>query len=263
MLDSQRVPAAQSRAPSNKMSWLVRIVAVAVAFTTVSASCGDDGDLARTVETTTTVSQETSTSAAEDNDSVDVPTTTTEAATTTTEQPSGDFDPNAVILKLEDLPAGWSEMPPDTESEDEESDDCFDEAYREAGLDADAFDQSGAPLAESDFSQSMTGPFLSAVVTQLEDADEIFELLPDAFAACDGDIDSDGATSSILPVNFPVLGDDTFAVRIDVTTEFFPISALFAAARKGDIVVIALNGGFGGTDAALVEASLQTMLDRL
>lgn len=140
----------------------------------------------------------------------------------------------------------------------------MDAALEEAGFATD-LTSSGSESAYAFFSQSSFGPFLIAgVAVDVPRADELFDVFSEALGACDGDVDADGNTTSVLPLSFPNVGDDTFAARIDLDG-FFPVSVLYVLARKGDAIVL---GGYAsvGTDppdAALLESSVRTMIDRI
>jgi len=113
-----------------------------------------------------------------------------------------------------------------------------------------------------------TGQALRATTERLAalDLGDVFDQLPDGFAACDGSTDADGSTMSVSPASFPEIGEHTFATQIDIGGETtFPASVLYVLAGKGDSVVFTgyVTVGAGGADTQLVEDVTRTMVDRL
>lgn len=255
------------------------------------AGCSDD-DQADTVPTPTrptSASADTSPSVAAD-ESAETSTTdltsvpnettadTTKAITTvppsttvppeTTGAPVADGnDPTEIIITLADMPTGWSPMPPDEEEDDSDDLACLDAAFESVGLGEDLETDTDYPQAEASFSQSEFGPFvLSYVVSGLDDGvlGDFMDVLPEAFASCDGTTDPDGYTYSVLPISFPDLGDQTFATRLDGTGGMLPISMVLVLTRVDDVLIYSANAALGGgIDAALLEDLTDTMVGRV
>lgn len=157
---------------------------------------------------------------------------------------------------LADLPAGSSPTPLEDDSGDSTSESCLDEAFATNGL-----DEADATSASSSSSQSEFGPFLTVGASvDVDQASKFFEALPEGFAARD----DDGTTTRVRPVPFGKYGDDTFAVRLDLASYFFPASALLAFAREDDAVLYAIYVVIGGgVDAELVGDVFEIMLSSL
>ncbi len=238
---------------------------VSIAACLVAVACSGGGGQAATVATSSTNSTaSTASSSVPSTDAETTATSTTTTTTTTTAPPSVfAFKPQEVILRLEDLPAGWAETPLEEEEEDGEPD-CGDEVFIAAGITDDDLDADGADSADSTFSLGAFGPFLIvSVIGDTDGAAGVFDLLPEAMAACDGTVDDDGNTTSVLPVSFPKIGDDTFAARMDIEG-FFPVSMLFSLVREGDVVLLAAYVAIGGAvDGELLETALRTMHSRI
>jgi hypothetical protein len=205
------------------------------------AACGDDDDngQAQTIETTTTVAEEGS---------------------STTSGASSDL--SDVVVQLDDMPAGWSVTPP-------ESDDDTDDELCEG---QDPFNEiEPQDEAESGFQQSELGPFVSSAASQYADEDqagEMMDQLAEATNACQSftQTDEDGTETefTISALSFPDLGDETFAFRLAATTMLGPLTMDFAVVREGSTGLLIANGGLGAApDSELTESLLQTMLDRL
>lgn len=258
-----------------KFPWRLTLGA-ATAVTLFLAGCGSDSGQADTVSerATTTAVAATSTdneqtagtqptdSAESSSDETTVPETVPED-TSPPDPEAGSKDPESIIVRLEDLPTGWSPTPDEDDEEDDESTSCLDTLFPDdlSGF----FEDPNAPTAEAAFQQSEFGPFLGAgVTTEFPDGERLFDGLGDRFAACDGTTDSDGVTYSIMPVSFPNLGDDTFAVRVDgENPEGFPVSFVMALVRVDDVMIMTFGAAvMGPADAQLVEDVTRTMVDR-
>ncbi|MDY7102432.1 MAG: hypothetical protein S0880_14715 [Actinomycetota bacterium] len=169
----------------------------------------------------------------------------------------------AIVLRLEDLPAGWSSQPPDEDEDDEPGGFCDD---------VDPFDAiEPAAEATSEFTQSDVGPFLTAnalVFPDVAGAAATIDAAAEIADACRSytAITDDGTETDyrIEPLAFPAYGDDTFAMRITATTTFGQLTFDYAYARDDDTVVTVANGGFGeAADSALTESAVRTMTARM
>ena len=231
----------------------LRRIALVVALALVAASCGDDDDQARTVEATTTSTTEP---AAELEESAAGP---EESATTTTEQaPPSAMD--SVVVRLQDLPSGWTVSAPDEDEDDDEI--CNDQ---------DPFNLvEPVEEAESNFEQGIFGPFLSSIAgryASTDDAQGVLDALADAVDQCQTftDTNEDGTetTYTFSALSFPNVGDGTYAARLSADGPFGSLALDFALARVDDAVVAVINGGLGAADTALTESMLRLMVDRL
>jgi hypothetical protein len=162
----------------------------------------------------------------------------------------------ALLPALEEMPAGWSLIPPD--APDEKGTGCMDLAFGtlETLFGSDA-------SAKVLFSQTQFGPFLLFAATDVANVGNL-NALADQVAACNGTTDSNGTTWSILPLSFPKQGDETFAIRADGTGQLLPVTNVMVFVKEGDIALTAQGVSIGGatTDAALMESILRRMVDR-
>lgn len=225
-----------------------------LAVLTLAAGCGSDDDgQARTVETT---EAPTSEDTAAETASTDVA-----VEEETEEEGPGDASPvNDVVVRLEDLPTGWSEAPPSAEDDDTSFCDGHDPMAEMTPVEE----------ASSDFQMSDFGPFLSSDAMRFataDDAQAFIDTFADAVNACSEFTETDDSgttiTYTLAPLSFPDLGDGTFAARMSATTPFGPLSVDFAVTVAGPTVLAVVNGGFGAPDTALTESSMRLMLDRI
>lgn len=246
------------------------------------SACGGDDDRADTVPTPSTVTASTAPTttteppaakssltaapAASTIETTAAPATTAVATTVTaTEPPTNGLsvDPASVVPTLDDLPAGWSPEP--NEEDEAEGTDCLSVLFDGLGIGMEG--ESLTPhVGTAAFSQSEFGPFLSTavVVDSGVDMDVLFDGLAPGFAECDGTTDDDGNTSTILPMSFPQIGEDTFAARVDISSEMVPLSMQYVLARSDDSVVMTAYVAIGGLpDASLLESVTRLMIDRL
>lgn len=231
-----------------------RILVTMTALALALGACGGDDDdgLAQTVTTTSTTSTTPSAPAERAGD---------EPSTTTTAAP-GPRDPQAILLKLEELPTGWTTSPPDEEDDGTSDMDCFAEA---AGEDFD--DQADAEVA---FQQSDFGPFIGASVTVEESGDaaqERVDLFATGMQACDGytETDEDGneTTWTVSPLSFPDLGDGTFAARMGTTTFMGPMNVDIVVTRVDEVIVFTAHMSIGAADSELTERVQRLQVDRV
>lgn len=230
---------------------LTRLVCASVAMAMLAAGCGgDDGDRARTVEPTSTT------------------TSSSEPSNTSSDGGAGNDDESStnaaledVVVKLSDLPSGWTGSPPEN---DDKADDTFCD-------DADPLVEiEPVQEAEANFQQSDFGPFLVSLAGRYDSEDtakDVMDRFADAVDVCQSftEVDEDGVETSYTfsPLSFPDLGDDTYAARLNGTTAFGPVALDMVFTRVDDKVLAVMNGGFGAADTALTEQMLRLMVDRL
>jgi len=229
-----------------------RILLSSLVLSIVLGACGggDDDRLAQTVSTTSST------------------TTTTEApaegsTTTSTSAPDGPRDLQAVLVRLEELPPGWTVAPPDEDDADEPDDmDCFEQA---AGQN---FDEDAD--AEVSYQQSEMGPFLASALHEAgstDDAQALVDLVAKGLQGCQGftETDDDGTetTWSVAPLSFPDLGDGTFAARVSTMTFFGPFAIDIVVTRVEELVLFTMHAGIGAPpDAELTEEVQRLQVDR-
>jgi hypothetical protein len=237
------------------------IIGVVAAGAILLVGCGGD-ESAITVSVPSTTASAADTTAPADTEPTLVETTASETTVAPTTAPESTVAGNAgerlqaLLPTLEEMPAGWSLDPPDPD--DDEGTDCLDLAFStmEPELESEA-------SASVSFSQAQLGPFLIFAATDASNVGD-FNALADQVAACNGTKDSDGYTWSVLPLSFPKLGDETFAMRADGTGQMFPVTIQLVFVKEGDVALMAASAAIGGatTDAALVESILGKMVDR-
>ena len=170
----------------------------------------------------------------------------------------GEPDLASVIITLDDLPSGWTQIsagrhrqpgdPPRT---------CVEMLFEELEV----FLRDDRASAVAMFKRP--GMLLNTVVVSgYAHAEQYLDELPAEADACDGSADGEGGTVSVLPLAFAALGDDTFATHMELhlpTT----VTVLLAFTRVGDFVVMAYMLGTGGEDPALLDDVMRTMVGRL
>ncbi|MCC6388183.1 MAG: hypothetical protein IT302_12475 [Dehalococcoidia bacterium] len=168
-----------------------------------------------------------------------------------------------MLLRLDDMPAGWSNWPDD----DNDDDDGW------CGKPTAARAVPSSARASAQFQQSDFGPFLAHTVTSYkgDDARRAFDynvdLLKDCRTWTEPDENGHLVTYTISPLSFPKLGDQTFAFRLTMTP--VPLVGLVTAdavyVRRGTIVsnVIAMALGPGGTSGVQLEALVRKAVDRI
>ena len=174
-----------------------------------------------------------------------------------TEDPNGDGasgDLDAVVLSVEDLPEGWTEVA-------EEGD--------EAGSCLDRLTDPGGPFAPSEsvhrsFAASDLGPFLVAVATP-SPADDVLVAVDEVLISCDGHTTEAGFTSSLEAVAIPDLPWDALSVRgTEEHEEGGSVDFVVAGAGTGQATVLVLGvTALGDIEDGLVAHAVTTMVERL
>jgi hypothetical protein len=243
--------------PKKSIGWLTGVL-VSLTILLLS-SCGTTEGEA-TPSSSTTKSAPTSTTEPATTTTRPTPTTTTSTspATTTTQPAAAQAGAAAVLITLADLPSGWSEVP---SSGDTSSGSCLDSAILQGAVPGTG---SANDSATATFSQSNLGPFLIAMVTTgIDNASSTFGTLASAITACNATTEA-GFTTNIDEVSVPTAGDESFAVRVDISNESGTVVQYFLeTARKGDAIVVAANiVSLGDLDQTLVEEAVRTMVGR-
>jgi hypothetical protein len=123
------------------------------------------------------------------------------------------------------------------------------------------------PLEEhrASFSQGANGPFLAQSAVRFTDAQEaarFLDLVVDTFATCQS-YDESGASVTLEPLEFPDLGDDTFAVKVTGETGGSTLSGHVVWSRIDDRLVSLSSVSFGAEfDINLVERLTEALLRR-
>lgn len=194
----------------------------------LSIACGGD----ESADTVSPPSSSVATTAAANRSPTDTPATRS-IATATVETPTNeptvqDEDLAEALLRLEDLPAGWSPTPPGDDDNDDDSGFC----NQPPAVDPTAARAS----ASADFQQSEFGPFFSQTLASYssDDAKSIMKAIKDTLGSCSEWVqvadDGTSMTWHLLPLSFPKVGDETFAARL--STSDVP----FFGAMQGDVV---------------------------
>lgn len=161
------------------------------------------------------------------------------------------------LLKIEDMPSGYTEDPDlinDEESEEDEisagSKKC-EQLMSALG----SKDRAEKPFGEGEvgFKESDFGPFVGESVISFKGSriKEGMGKIRDAFASCKNfeTEDKDGAKTKfrVAPMSFPKLGDDTIAVKMSGEEPSFGMTFDFnlVAVRVDQNVVMMLNFGIG------------------
>jgi hypothetical protein len=227
-------------------SWIL-VIALGAMLVVVAAcsSSDDDGNGTETAvdeETPTAVVEPTPepepTATPEPTPTPEPEPTPTPEATPTAEpgEPAEPADLQALLLSIEDLPEGWTQIDtpdddPDFDIDDEFSDDPFDNP---CGIEPPDWLDDPLGEAEREFQATELGPFLMQSIMEWEDAEQagaVIELFRELFG-CDEWIEEDEfgeeITFEILESDaYPGLGDDSYVVRIGMNFGDDPMMDLF------------------------------------
>jgi hypothetical protein len=158
----------------------------------------------------------------------------------------------SALLTLDDMPAGWSSVPYDPESDDNV---CPVEVAGPLGLDTEP-SSAGAQYAAS----PRQGPSFAAAV-QVVPAGRGPELMPivdDALAACDGQVFS-GRTARVSDLDFLDVGDDSAAYTINLGG--IPVDVVYVV--TGDVaIVMSAYDLTGGNPVELLEQYASRAVDK-
>lgn len=219
------------------------LVSGSVAFALILGGCGGDGDeRARTVDRPAAEAANEEPEEAEDEPQPD----------------PGDFEVEAALLTLNDMPTGWTQDP--EQDADDDATFCDVEPLDEAK----AIDDASANFSAGDF-----GPLLSHMVGVFEgqDAEAAMDSFMDALEGCTEwtDETEDGpVTFRPTALAFPSFGDDTVAVRIKAESELFDMTLDVVVWRRANAVsLLSVIEVFGTPDAEQTEEFVTVADERL
>lgn len=237
--------------------------AVAVAALILLPIVGCSGESTESADRASGANIDPSTSASPSSSTSSIATSTTGSAPPTvastvvaTQPPASAAPLDDVIVKLDDLPAGWSAQ---EDSGEDAGDDCLSAAFDAAGVGDDAAQEE----AQAGFAQSDFGPFLSFGVSRGLPSPDLIALVSLA-TQCSGQEVAGGGIYEVSDVSFGDIGDETVAFRADITDGPIPVTMVVALARVGDDIVFGSTvATFGAPEAALLEQGMILMAERL
>ncbi len=226
---------------------------LALALLPALLSIGACGSAETTTDTEPTTDTETTT---DTEPATDTETTTdTEPTTDVTGQAddaTSEIDLGAILLRVDDLPEGWSEVPAD----DEGGGSCLD------GLFEEAIDPVGSVNAS--FAASELGPYLAAWVID-QPTSEVLVAVDDVLVSCNGATAPSGFTTTIDPT--PVAGLPTDSLSIHGVDEDANGSQVnFAVAGAGsDVATVFVFAAtpLGEIDDEVVALAVNAMANRI
>ena len=187
----------------------------------------------------------------------DTSTTTTEASTTTTTTETAESDLSAVVLQIDEVPAGYAGV------------------YTDAGVGAAGDEWCGTDPtdevpeddgARASFTQEASGPELVSDVMEYADDSTAEAFMEAATAAVDGCKNytvPERGTVTISALSFPNVGDDTFAARFSAATTMGSYVGDIVYVRTGNRVMLLVNAGPGGVDSGVTEELTRLVADRM
>lgn len=160
------------------------------------------------------------------------------------------------MLRVDDLPEGWSEVPAD--DSDTGGDSCLDRLAVTGG----PFDP--AAVRSVAFAAGGIGPFLAASVVE-RPAEQVLPALDEVLVGCDGQTTVSGFTTSIEPVQADGLPPGALAVRgSDTAGDGSGVRYVVTAAGTDAATVMVVGiTPLGEVDVALVADALATATARL
>ena len=224
-------------------------------FSILAVACG--GGQAETLDQPAPTSTTTAPEAEPATETTEVSVSTTESMTTTTEAPRIDRDLESALLELADMPEGWTISPDDDDPSDPSAPQC----EQDLGAVFEGYPRTEVAYQESDF-----GPYISQSLVKLgsdNEADLLIDEWIEVVDRCQTYVDSDGNTLAFGPLNLDERGDRTFALRLSVSSEFFPAAADYIVVRDDAVVMAFVNLAFGATDFELTSEYLDLAVERL
>jgi len=246
---------------------------VAIVALLVSACGGSDSEVATATIAPPVATQaptEQPTEPAVDSATATTPTEATATApvaeaTTATIEPTvmateseapASADLEGALIKLGDLPTGWTADTSDDDDSDAEPGVCNTESINA--------EHPAASRVEANFTGGQLGPYLGQTIGEYNDDEaEIAMQATREAIACGSWTDSDGVEWTINEMSFPDLGDDTLAFKITGTTSGFALAAEMAVVRDDNKIIAITHSGLGSVDSSLTEQVMRTTLDRL
>lgn len=179
-------------------------------------------------------------------------------------------DAEAALLRVGDLPTGWSTDPSDDDDGDDDGPDDDGPDDGASLCDQDLVDEFDAVSeASASFAAGNMGPFLEHLVAILDDgqAEQALDRMLEALESCDEwteDTEEGPTTYRPSPLSFPTFGDQTVAVRIDVENEMVSGTVDMITWRRGDAVsVVIASAIFDAPDAEQLEEIVAAADERL
>jgi hypothetical protein len=170
---------------------------------------------------------------------------------------ANDPDLDSLLLRLDDLPTGWSIAP-------RQLFDGHGEYWCGDVLDSRSPSVAGLPRASASFLSDSLIDVVAETILHADSSDAaraIVDEIAEAFEACAVAVDADGVSVSYSEMSFPQLGDSTVAYRAIPHSSSPPVSLALVAVAVGDKVVLFVGGGAGG-DFSLFEQLAATAVDR-
>lgn len=166
---------------------------------------------------------------------------------------------SAGLLTIDDVPAGWAEVPDDGDEEDDPL--CGIRMSHLLGFEVDQL-----PRAEVQFAEEVdTGPSIGEQVGFVPEGrgGEALQLLQEAIADCEGD-KFNGLDVSVADLSFPQVGDESAAYRVHFedpdSGQSLDIDAVWA--RQRDLMVYLFAYDTFGDPTALLQKYAQTAVDK-
>jgi hypothetical protein len=231
-------------------------VAIAVVLCVVLAGCGGSSNsrAATVAPNTTPVSASASTAVNT------APTPGTTAAVLPTRRAAfNTAELNGALLRVSDLPSGFTSAPP-TPSTSSDTQVC-NQPDPTVTLKPSA-------QAEADFKKSELGPFVFELMiawSEPSTAKSFLDRVRAAAGSCTSYQTTDNGetdTSTVSPLPFPKLGDDTVAVRLSVSGASLPADVDVAAIRKGPVALLVVQLAVGAIDSAITEQAARAAMSR-
>jgi len=157
----------------------------------------------------------------------------------------------SALILLEDLPAGWTVIPPEPQKKDEDF----------CGFEKQKVHQ---PVAEANasFQQSESDSFLGHILESYDgnEAEDVADQFLAVSRSCSGwtatdDQDGHQTKWQLTKLSFPNVGDQTVAVRLTSATRIGAVELDFALVRRGQTIstISYATTGLQGIDSARTE----------
>jgi hypothetical protein len=201
----------------------LRLLVLPVVVAMLFAGCGGDDDDAATATT---------------NDD-------SESTTTVASEPVLEgAELQSVLLDASDMPEGWRTKPAEDDDDNPRDDEL-------CNLEPPPIpdDDEDTQVAFETGAEGIPTLFQLAASEPAAEITEKFELLEAAFAECVGeswdytDDEGDTVTYSLADLDFPELGDDSFAFAMTGQTQVGPVDIQFVAIQRETVVTLLLGGG--------------------